>query len=179
VSHDGGQNFVELLAADVSASSGGWREMVLPLGDLLPFTATMQLRFVAMDQTESVVESLVDDLVIEAIVGPATLTIWSSGALGTTARFGRRGLSGQFGLLLIAPRTGDVPIPGVGGRLLLDPIGLSILDTTAFGQNGYRPLDLALPNQPDLRGATFYFQQLTGSSLQDLHLGNRASLRLR
>jgi hypothetical protein len=176
LSHDGGSSWAHV--ATTNGTTTGWQQVVVPLHGIAPFTDAMRLRFVARDDFESIVEALVDDVAVEAVVGNGALTIWSSGAIGTTARFGRNGETGGFGALLLSTGTADIAVPGIGGRLLLAPGSLWVLDVAAFGASGYAPIDLALPNDPSLAGALLHFQLLNGAG-SALDFGNRASLRIK
>jgi hypothetical protein len=179
VSNNGGQNWTVIPQVDQNTSTGGWREVSVALHGVLQFTDQMQLRLIARDQTESVVEALVDDFTVEAVVGSSSLSVWSSGAIGTTARLGRRGPAGWFSVLLMSGGTGSFNVPGIRGTFLLDIGSLWVLDVSGYDASGYAPLDLGIPADPSLRGKTVHFQLLNGQSASDLEFGNRTSLDLR
>jgi murein tripeptide amidase MpaA len=173
VSADDGGQWTELLRRELS--SGGWLELVRDLPP--PLTDRMRLRVRAQDHNASLVEALVDDLAILGLQQDGAVTLLSSGALGSAARFGLCGQSGATVVLCASAGTANIPLPGITGSLLLDPATLLALPAIGLGASGYQGLDLGIPNDASLSGKTLYFQALhaVGSALR---LDNRQALRL-
>lgn len=175
VSNNGGSAWTSLLSS--AAPTNAWVRFSAEIP--IALTSQMVFRFRAQDLNASLVEALVDDFAIEAIAADGSLTLQSSGLIGSVARVGLNGGNATVGVPLLAAGTADLPIPGVTGRLLLDPTSLVFLPGVSFSATGYAGFDLPIPNSPPLRGGTLHLQQLHVVSLTDLRLGNRQSLTLR
>ncbi len=175
VSNDGGFAWSQLL--DDRFSTGAWVPFTAEIP--VPLTATMVFRFRAQDLNPSLVEALIDDLTIEGIAPEASLTLLSSGRIGTTARLGMSGRGVTVAVPLVAGAVGNLAIPGISGNLLLDPASLVVLASQALPSGGYAGLDLPIPGVASLVGSTLHFQLLQVANLNDLRLGNRQTLRLR
>ena len=173
VSNDDGVNWTPMFGS--TTSTNAWVNLVQEIP--LTLTDKMRLRARAQDGAASLVEALVDDLVLEALCSDASLTLLSSGSRGSNARLGLAGQANATGVLLVSAGTGNTTIPGIGGTLLLDLASLVGLPALALDANGYRALELAIPNDPGLVGASLYWQMLhvSGSTLT---LGNRQRLSL-
>jgi hypothetical protein len=174
VSNNDGAAWTQLLSS--AASTNAWVRTSLEIP--LALTAQMRFRFRAQDLNASLVEALIDDLSIEGLAADGALTLLTSGAIGTSARLGLNGRNGAAGVPMLSTGTANLPVPGVTGRLLLDPASLVFLPGVTFGASGYAGIDLPIPNQAELRGGVLHFQQVHIGSLTDLALGNRQSLTI-
>lgn len=174
VSNDNGGSWSPLLSR--STSTGAWIRFTAEIP--IALTSQMVFRWRAQDLNASLVEALVDDFAIEGLAADGALTLLASGAIGSSARVGLNGRNGAAGVPLLSTGIADLQIPGVNGRLLLDPSSLVFLPSVPFSTGGFTAFDLPIPNVPALRGNTLYLQQIHVGSLTDLTLGNRQSLRL-
>jgi hypothetical protein len=156
-------------------SSGGWVQVTR---DLPQVSANVRLRWRAQDQDGSIVEALIDDVALEGVQADASLTLLSSGLLGTQARLGLTGQGGASVVLLASGGTASLAIPGIQGNLLLAPAGLVVLPALPVGASGYVPVEVAIPNDPSLRNAVVYFQALHAAGTA-LRFGNRQALAIR
>jgi hypothetical protein len=155
VTRDGGAHWETLLSR--AASTPGWQRMTLALPP--PLTAAMRLRVRAQDHFDSTVEALVDEFELRGAPGAGAVTLLGSGALGTSLRLGVNGPAGSIVVPLGAIAPGPATsIPGIGGTLLLDAATLVLLTPQVIAGDGHAALDIAIPNQPGLVGATFAFQ---------------------
>ncbi|MEZ5966228.1 MAG: M14 family zinc carboxypeptidase [Planctomycetota bacterium] len=174
ISNNDGSSWTPLLST--STSTGAWVRFSAEIP--LALTAQMRVRWRAQDNNPSLVEALVDDFAIEGIATDGALTLLSSGSIGSRARVGLNGRTGAVVVPLLSSGIADLPIPGVGGRLLLDPTGLVFLTGVPLGAGGFAAFDLSIPNVPALRGNSLHLQGLHVASLADLNLGNRQTLDL-
>ena len=175
VSDDAGQSWTRVLQD--SGSTGGWVELAEELAS--PLTDKMQFRVRAQDQNASLVEALIDDFEIRGIQSDASITLLSSGAIGTRARVGMNGAPGASGYLLAGLRLGTpLTVPGVAGMLGLDPVLIIDFPPVMFGASGYAAIGLGIPNDPVLRGAKLHLQMfhVAGTALS---LGNLQTLSVK
>ena len=173
VSNDDGAQWTRIFAS--AASTSAWVNFVQEIP--IALTDKMRLRVRAQDGAASLVEALVDDLRLEALCSDASLTLLSSGVLATDARFGMCGKPNAAAVLCVSAGTGNLPIAGIFGALLLDPATLVALSPLALDSAGYAGVDLRIPNQPSLSGTPLYWQMLHSSG-GVLTLGNRQKLAL-
>ncbi len=174
VSTNGGSSWSSLYTRNNSTS--GWIHLDLKLTGTM--TDRVQFRFRAQDLSPSLVEALVDDLSIKGVVAPASTTVLGSGRRGTTLRFALQGARSGLGLLMLSLGTANLQIPGVQGRLLIDPGTAFPLPAFAYGTQTRVSFDAGIPNDSSLLGKTFYMQQLLirGTALR---LGNRTKTTVR
>ena len=174
VSTNGGTTWTNIYTRNSSTS--GWVLLDLKLTSTM--TDKVQFRFRAQDLSPSLVEALVDDLAIKGVVAPASTTVLGSGRRGTTLRFALQGKRNGLGLLMLSLGTANLQIPGVQGRLLIDPRTAFPLPAFAYGSRSTIGFDAGIPNDSSLLGKTFYMQQLLiqGTALQ---LGNRTKSTVR
>lgn len=145
-----------------STSTSGWEQEVLELPG--PLTATMQLRFRAQDQNASLVEACIDDLEIRGVGPDAGVVVLSSGVIGSSARVGLSGTPNALVTALAGPFLGTpTQIPGIGGTLFLDPVLIVAIGTRTLDGEGAAGLDVAIPNDPNLRNASLHWQALQAS----------------
>ncbi|MCC6672096.1 MAG: zinc carboxypeptidase [Planctomycetes bacterium] len=171
VSNNDGQSWTDLLTT--TAATTAWTRMEAELA--LPLTDKMRFKVRAQDLNASLVEGLIDDLSVEAVLPAASTTLLASGRLGTTAQLALNGQTGAQAFLLASAGTADLPVPGVVGNLLLDPGTLLVLPGVAYGTGGRAALEFAIPNDPGLVGKSLYFQSLQ-ATISELRLGNRQTL---
>lgn len=158
VSSNGGGNWTTLFTT--SATTSAWTERVLAIP--APLTATMRFRFRAQDLNASIVEALIDDFAIRGVANDGSITILSSGAIGTDIRAGFVGGAGAQVLPLISPfrAGGPITIPGIGGSLLLEPSIILTLPALVLDASGRGTADVAIPNDAGLRGGVLHWQAL-------------------
>ncbi|MBL8900819.1 MAG: zinc carboxypeptidase [Planctomycetes bacterium] len=164
VSRDDGASWSTLLSR--TSSTNGWTRMRLDLGT--PLTDRMRLRVRAQDLSPSLVECLVDGFALEAPAADGALTLLGSGATGTSVRAGWLAPSGGFAALLgSTSRIPPLPLPGIGGALLLDPLALQTLASAPVPASARGALDLPIPADPLLVGLQYHLQLawLSGASL--------------
>ncbi len=138
-------------------------EKELPPG--VNVTSSMRLKFVAEDaDPQSLVEAAVDDLEIWGVTSGPAVTLLSSGARGKYVRIGRSWDRGFTGILLLSTGPASITVPGVSGKLLIDPRNITVLDTRVYGSSGYLQNDFFIPNDPAFAGAKVYFQELVFKS---------------
>jgi hypothetical protein len=175
VSNNGGGAWTSLLSS--SASTNAWVRFSAEIP--VPLTARMVFRFRAQDLNASLVEALIDDFALELVAADGSVTVQSSGLIGSLARVGLNSRSGTVGVPMLAAGVADLAIPGISGRLLLDPASLLFLPGVSFSTEGYVGFDLPIPGSPPLRGTTLHLQQVVIAPPTGLHLGNRQSVTLR
>lgn len=170
-SNNGGGSWQLIFSSNTSTNA--WLQF--SAGVDLPLTDRMQFKVRAQDANPSLVEAGVDDLAIEGVMPDASLTLLSSGKLGSQLRFGMAGEAGAQAVLLMSPGVGDFAVPGFGGRLLLDPASLFSFPAVTFGGD-YAARDVLIPNFSSLQGATLYWQ-LAYAAGSSLSFGNRQQIR--
>lgn len=154
VSRDGGANFTPLLSRNTSTN--GWVTVDLDLG--APLTATMQLRVRAQDLSPSLVECLVDDLVISGFPRNGAMTLLGSGAPSTTIQAAMHGPVGALLAPIVAFGSGPgTTFPGVAGTLLLDPGSAFLLPFVVADGDGRGVTTVALP-PAGFAGVVLHFQ---------------------
>jgi hypothetical protein len=174
MSSDAGQNWQEIHRR--TTITNGWERVVVDLPGTM--TERMRFRFNAQDiLTASVVEACVDDLEILGLVDSAAVSILGSGARASRVRFAFRGAPSTFGVPLVAAATADIQIPGIEGKLLLDPASLLVLPAFGYGSAHDVNVELPIPNDAGLVGKTFHWQQLFVRGLA-LKLGNRSAFQV-
>lgn len=166
--------WTSIFSRDVSTN--GWMqiELALPSG----LTEKTRLRFTARDLTVSLVEACIDDLEIRGAVAPGSTTILGGGLRQTSVRLALRGMNAAIGVPLVSAGTGEYTIPGISGKLLLDPATVVALSPFVFGNDERVSFDVVVPNDAQLVGRSFYWQQLMISGTQ-LLLGNRTQFEVR
>jgi murein tripeptide amidase MpaA len=172
VSNDAGGNWQNVFSS--SLSTNAW----VPFGQEidLPLTDRMQFKVRVQDINASLVEGGVDDFALEAVMPDGSITLLSSGTLLSRLRIGMAGKTGGQGVILLSPGTADIPIPGFGGRLLLDPAGLSSFPARTFDVRGYAAFEVQIPGLASLRGQTLYWQMVHADGAA-LLFGNRQAVR--
>jgi hypothetical protein len=175
VSNDGGQSWSNLVQDPQPTNA--WVQFGYEVPLLL--TDRVRFRFRAQDLNASLVEALIDDFAIRGIASDGSITLLSSGAIGTVARIGMNGAPGGTGTLLVSPlRPTSIVIPGIAGTLLLDPSLVFAFPSVSFGASGYASHDVAIPNDPGLRGGTLHWQMLHASA-GSFAFGNAQRLAVR
>ncbi|MFY9343544.1 MAG: M14 family metallopeptidase [Planctomycetota bacterium] len=165
LSRDGGVSWTTLLSRTTPTTAWLPVELALPP----PLTAQMVLRVRAQDQAPaSTVEALVDQFQVRGAVSPGGVTLLGSGGLGSSLRLGMNGPNGAWllpiGALALGP---GLSVPGIAGTFLLDPLTVGTFPLQILGASGYAAIDVGVPNQPGLIGATIAFQGLvvTGAGI--------------
>ncbi len=174
ISYDAGQSWIEIIKD--SSSTSGWVKFEHELTKAP--TDLMQLRFHAQDLNASLVEAAIDDLRIEGVTADGSITLLSSGAIGTSVRAGIAAPAGSTVWALFAPNTGSQTIPGIGGTLELDLQSVVVIPSMTVGAQGYVATDITIPQNPSLRGLTLHWQALTNTA-GSWSFGNRQRLTLR
>ncbi len=173
-SDDDGGRWFPLLSR--STSTGAWVQFDAEL----PFAPTdaVRVRFRAQDLNASLVEALVDDFEVRGAFADGSLALLSSGDRGSDFRLGVAGRAAATVAPFVSLGVGDLALPGITGRLLLDPARLYALPSFALPTSGFAAFDAPIPLDASLVGATFHFQaaHFDGTTLR---LGNRQSLSVR
>jgi hypothetical protein len=171
VSNDAGLTWQAVFSS--SASTNAWvlfsSELNVALTDRMRFKVRVQ------DVNASLVEGGVDDLELEGVMPDGSITLLSSGTLLSRLRIGMAGRAGGQGVMLLSAGTADITIPGFGGRLLLDPIGLGSFPARTFDARGYAAFEVQIPGLASLRGRTLYWQMLHTDGVS-LLFGNRQAV---
>ncbi|MEE2886723.1 MAG: M14 family zinc carboxypeptidase [Planctomycetota bacterium] len=157
VSRDGGSNWSSVFTS--SSSTNGWVKFQHKLAP--PLTRQMRFRVRAQDLQASLVECLIDDFEIRGSNDNGNITLLSSGVPGSTLQLGVNGSNGASATLLLGTTLiAGIPIPGIGGKLMVDPASTLLLTGYSFGASGFTPVDLKIPTLSGLPGKTFYWQAL-------------------
>ena len=157
VSRNGGSTYTLVFSS--STRTGSWVKYSYEI----PGTLTAQMRFKmrAQDLSPSLVEAAVDDFTIRGVTDDGNLTVMTSGVIGSTLQLGLNGSTGGMATVLLgAKKTAGISLPGIAGKLMLDPATTVILTGHGFGASGFTPVDMVIPNVPGLSGKTFYWQLL-------------------
>jgi hypothetical protein len=174
LSNDGGQNWTSV--ETVIGVKNSWTTVEVIVGDVLPQTSEMQLRFVAADDpNNSVVEAGIDDFKVSIYDELPRINVYGTAAIGTPVAFNAAGEPGDLVTWFFSTSTGFLDIPSIEGPLLLDLPTMIGLFGVSVPASGLDTTEIVIPNNPVLIGATAYFQALVLHSGVK-HFSNRDQL---
>jgi carboxypeptidase T len=157
VSNDDGQSWVPL--ERITQNQNQWAPFEADLGQVLPLSAEMRLRFIAEDDpNNSVVEAAVDDLEFETFGDGTLIALYGTPTVGGAPRLFTSVEAPSTVSLLMSAGTFDLALPGIEGKLLVDPATAVVLTTQSAAPGAPLEQVLAVPNSSNLGGATVYLQ---------------------
>jgi hypothetical protein len=164
VTGDGGGSWV--LLEEIVNTQNAWTPAEFRLNDFVALTADVQLRFLASDGgSGSLTEAGVDDFSLSIYDDRPRLAVYGSQTTGTPVALNLTGEPGDAYAHLWSPGTGVLPLPGITGDFLLDPLQFFVPFQGTIPASGTRERILPIPPDPTLVGATVWWQSLvTGAS---------------
>jgi len=159
VSNDDGQSWTPLDV--VPRTTDGWERESWVVSEHVTPTAEMRLRLrTSDDPNNSLVDAAVDDLEVLVYDESPRFNLFGSAELGTALTLNVTGEPSDFYLHLWSTGTADLPVEGVVGDLLLDPLQLYALVSGLVSADGLARRVVQLPSDNSLAGLTLYFQPL-------------------
>ncbi len=176
LSNDDGQSWTPV--DTITGNQNQWTTSSFSVGEFLPQTNTMQLRWVASDDpNNSIVEGGVDDLSIEIYDTSPRCLVYGTEELGSPLLFNLVAEEGSSYTWLVSPFQGFLQIPSISGPLLLDLNTLIPLFMGTTPSGGLASLTLTVPNDQALSGLSAYLQVFVLEQ-NGKHLSNRVQLTI-
>jgi hypothetical protein len=169
VSNDAGASWTAL--ENLTTNENAWTTMSFELHDLLPLTDRMQLRFVADDEANSLVEAAIDDVTVLTRDPDPILHFYGDAQAGTL-QLNLSGRPGAHYVLAVAPFGASAKTGGVGS--LGGPAWRRVPLTGVLPPSGLEQLTYTVPNAS---GATYRYRAVTRLG-QEVRRSNELSLNL-
>ena len=157
LSDDAGANWTRI--DTTSGIENAWAVHEFTVADILPHSAQMQVKFVAKDvPNNGINEAGVDDLRLDTFDERPRINLYGAALIDTPVRFHVSGEPGDTYTWMLSAGTGNLPIPGFVGPLLLDLNTLVFFFVGTVPAGGLQVTEVLLPNDPTLTGFTVYLQ---------------------